>query len=235
MPFISKSVVDQFHYVWYHQPDDLAYSWLGFPIIQHPMDMWTYQAIINKTKPQCIVSTGIYYGGMLMYLWSLSQLVQGCKNMKIIGIDIDIKPMALQLANDAQIIIIQGNSVDPDIISRIDKIRGDLPTMVILDSDHGKSHVLKEIQLYNHMVTPGQYMIVEDTDLNGHPVYPLYGYGPYEALEEFQKTNNEYIVDTDSWKLNLFTCHTWLKKKEKDTKECQPSTCPADVTSMTQN
>ena len=67
--------------------------------------------------------------------------------------------------------------------------------MVILDSEHAKQHVEKELRHYPAMVSPGCYLIVEDTNINGHPVRPDWGPGPMEALDDFLKDNREFIVD----------------------------------------
>ncbi len=75
--------------------------------------------------------------------------------------------------------------------------------MVILDSGHSKSHVLKELQIYQSFVTKGNYLIVEDTNINGHPVLPQFGEGPMEAIEEFLASNEEFIIDNSKEKFFL--------------------------------
>lgn len=69
--------------------------------------------------------------------------------------------------------------------------------MVILDSDHRQDHVAKELELYASLVTPDQYLIVEDTNINGHPVFARHGPGPMEAIQAFMASphGQEFQVD----------------------------------------
>ena len=87
--------------------------------------------------------------------------------------------------------------------------------MVILDSDHKEPHVFRELELYSPMIRrKGCYLVVEDTNLNGHPVNPFWGPGPYEAVSRFSHTEQgtHFYADNDIWSKNLFTFHTWLKR-----------------------
>ena len=77
--------------------------------------------------------------------------------------------------------------------------------MVILDSDHHKKHVLKELEMYNSLVTKRQYLIVEDGCVNGHPVYPSFGAGPFEAIQEFITYNHDFKIDTKTENKFLIT------------------------------
>jgi cephalosporin hydroxylase len=55
--------------------------------------------------------------------------------------------------------------------------------------------VLAELREYAPLVTVGNYLIVEDTDINGHPVYPEFGPGPHEAIQDFLAENDSFSVD----------------------------------------
>ena len=77
----------------------------------------------------------------------------------------------------------QGSSTDPVIVSHVRAAAAGKRVMVILDSDHAAAHVTAELAAYHDLVTVGCYLIVEDTNVNGHPVRPDFGAGPMEALD----------------------------------------------------
>ena len=87
--------------------------------------------------------------------------------------------------------------------------------MVILDSDHTRNHVLKELELYSELVSKGSYLIVEDSNINGHPVYSGFGQGPgpWEAVLEFLPKHPEFEIDRTKEKfLMSFNPNGFLKK-----------------------
>jgi cephalosporin hydroxylase len=67
--------------------------------------------------------------------------------------------------------------------------------MVVLDSDHAAAHVSAELKAYHGLVAVGGYLIVEDTNINGHPVLP--DFRPGEAVTRFLVTHSEFVVDPD--------------------------------------
>ncbi len=96
------------------------------------------------------------------------------------------------------------SSVDPATVDAVkSRLRTGERVMVVLDSDHHREHVLREMELYGPLVTPGQYLIVEDTNINGNPVAHYYGPGPKEALEEFLPKHPDFTVDRSREKFFL--------------------------------
>jgi cephalosporin hydroxylase len=84
--------------------------------------------------------------------------------------------------------------------------------MVVLDSDHSQEHVLKELEKYAPMVTQGQYMVVEDSNVNGHPVHAGHGPGPWEAVRDWLPAHQSWREDRALPDRYLFSYHTWLRK-----------------------
>ena len=67
-----------------------------------------------------------------------------------------------------------------------------------IDSNHSMDHVLKEMNCYSKFVTKESYMIVEDSNLYGHPDRPdryRFGKRPYEAIIMFYlNIMNLYLI-----------------------------------------
>ena len=197
------------------------FSWQGRPIIQFPQDMIAMQELIWKIKPDLIIETGIAHGGSLIF--SASQLAQldlcdaiesgdifdpKKSKRKVLGIDIDIRhynrsaienhPMA------SRIKMIQGSSIDPEIISQVHKFAGNFNrVLVCLDSNHTHSHVLAELNAYAHLTSVGSYCCVFDTIIEDLPVnmFPDRPWGPgdnpWTAVMEYLKTHLEFEIDEE--------------------------------------
>lgn len=168
-----------------------------------PLDLWIYQEIIYTIKPDVIIESGTYRGGSALYLAVLCDAV---KKGKVITVDNlsykqKIDPKVLR---HKRIRFIQGSSIDRKTISQVRSlIRPGVKVLVILDSDHKKDHVLKELTLYSKFVSKGSYLILEDTNINGNPVYSKFGPGPMEALQSFLRMNKKFKPDKRMEKLLL--------------------------------
>jgi len=199
---LLKKIVSFLFYLLYFDDGKWKFKWLGVDCWQNSFDMWIKQEIIFEIKPDYIIETGTSYGGTaLFYAMLLEQIGKG----HVISIDIDPKLEAAQKyqAFNSRCTVLKGDSTSDGIFCEIsERVKGG-KTIVILDSNHSKDHVLKELKLYSPLVAVNSYIIVEDTNLNGHPIEPNFGHGPYEAVQEFLKQNNNFIADRDKERLPI--------------------------------
>ena len=112
-------------------------------------------------------------------------------------------PVAIEahpMANRIQ--LIQGSSIDPEIISRVHAMTdGHQRILVCLDSNHTHEHVLAELEAYAPLVTPGSYCVVFDTIIEDMPadMFPNRPWGPGDnpktAVHQYLKTHPEFEID----------------------------------------
>lgn len=192
----ERRTIEEFHKLYYKLWDfsdgigTIDLSWMGFHTLKCPMDMWTYQEILFETQPDVIIECGTRFGGSAAYLASLCDLLD---RGRILTIDIDARDGRPE---HPRIRYIHGSSVDPAIIQTVrDDVRAGERVMVILDSDHARDHVAAELEAYHALVTRDCYLVVEDTNVNGHPVMQRHGPGPMEAAQAFLADHREFVVD----------------------------------------
>jgi cephalosporin hydroxylase len=182
------------------------FDWLGLPIIQFPQDMVAIQEIIWHTKPDVIIETGVARGGSLILSASILHLLNG--NGKVIGIDIDIRPHNREAIESHplsfRIKLIQGSSIDNTVVEQVKKhIKPTDKVMVILDSNHTHSHVLKELELYSPLVSRECYLVVMDTVIDDMPddCFPDRPWGkgdnPKIAVHEFLKASDRFEINEE--------------------------------------
>jgi len=203
IPVPKEALVNDFIEYYHSLGTHYKTTWLGISILENPCDMWAIQEIVYEIKPDFIVETGTYKGGGALFYASILQMV----NPKGKVITVDIKPQMEQAAKlflfKDRVEFIEGSSTSEDVIHRIAETVKGSKVMVTLDSDHHMKHVLKELELYSGFVSPGSYLILQDTGHNGHPIQTTYGKGPMEAMEEFLKTNNNFVSDRSREKFLL--------------------------------
>ncbi len=141
-----------------------TFSWMGLPIVQLPEDLLRLQEVLFELRPEVIVETGVYRGGSLMFLATL------CKALgsgRVVGVDIEIpkevRSAVEQHALAPWITLIEGDSAAAPVVNQVAKqAEGAGSVLVILDSNHTKEHVRKELAAYADFVTPGSYLVVTD-------------------------------------------------------------------------
>ncbi len=193
----QQDLVDRFHNFMYEVTDKNSFrsyfvSWLGYGTLKWPTDLWNYQEIVTQTKPDVIIETGTHRGGTSLFLATICDLIG---HGQIVTVDLD-ESFRSTVPRHPRITYLNGSSTDPLIVNEIAAIVGKRNNvLVILDSDHHCKHVLEELRAYSKFVPHGGHLIVEDTNINGHPASPDFGPGPWEAVEAFLAENPDFSID----------------------------------------
>jgi len=213
-PVVARTIINQFTRLYYQTPVPVRTwhdtTWLGHPVLKTPLDLWNYQEILVERRPDVIVECGTAGGGSALFLASIMDMLG---HGRIVSID--LKPNPGRPSHD-RVTYLVGSSTDPAIFTDVERfVAGADRVMVILDSDHSKAHVLDELRLYHPLVSPGDFLVVEDTCVNGHPVAPQHGPGPMEALDAFMRENRQFVIDPRDRKfLMTFNPHGYLRRVE---------------------
>jgi len=207
----DRRVVRPFHRLFYNSGKRTWSNthWLGIPAQKCAFDLWVYQELVHELRPAVIVESGTANGGSALFLASICDLL-GHGNV----VTVDTADRPGRPSHD-RITYLNGSSTEPGIVEKVKQlVAGRAPVVVILDSDHSRDHVLNELRLYAPLVSAGSYLIVEDSNVNGHPVAPDFGPGPSEAVRQFLAESDEFEVDRSREKFFLtFNPSGYLRKR----------------------
>jgi cephalosporin hydroxylase len=185
-------------------------TWLGKPIWQSVLDVWTLQETIFEVKPELIIECGSYKGGSAYFFGNLFDLMG---KGRVITVDIE----KLHTLSHPRVTYLIGDCASREIIQQIRTERETVtgPVMVILDSDHSEGHVRKEMDAYQSFVTPGSFLHVQDGVIDVLPVFAAARPGPLRAIESFLAEHDEFEVDQARSEKFLITHHPkgWLRRK----------------------
>lgn len=194
----ERATADQFHDLYYSKLDSgrglhtIVLSWMGYEMFKCPLDLWIYQELIVNQRPDVIIETGTYKGGSALFLASVCDCL-GHGEVVTIDLDAGHQPIRPQ---HSRITYLHGSSTARDILDQVKGlVAGRANVLVILDSDHRYDHVISELRAYRQFVPVGGHLIVEDTNINGHPTYKDFGAGPWEAVDRFLLEDPAFVAD----------------------------------------
>ena len=178
------------------------FTWLGRPLIQLPEDVIRMQELIWNVRPDLIIETGVAHGGSAVFYAGLLEILG---RGRVVSVDIEIRPHNRSAIEahplSKRITLIERSSTEDRTLQEIrSKIGAGEKVLVVLDSNHARAHVLRELELYSTLVTPGSYIVATDGimfDLDdvpgGRPEWR--DDNPKTAAEEFLRTHPEFELD----------------------------------------
>ena len=81
-------IVEEFHKLYFdklEKKSGLQVSWLGHQTGKVPLDLWAYQELIVKDRPDLIIETGTHWGGSAVFLSTICNLIG---HGKVVSIDL---------------------------------------------------------------------------------------------------------------------------------------------------
>ncbi|WP_375488469.1 rhamnosyl O-methyltransferase [uncultured Mycobacterium sp.] len=162
-------------------------TWMGVDCLKSVCDMWNYQEILFQLKPSLVIEFGTWHGGSALFFAGVMRQIG--EPFKVFSVDVSHAHLDSAARRDPDILFVESSSTVPAIAEHIQRLKSEFPGKIfaILDSDHSMNHVLAEMKLLRPLLSTGDYLLVEDSMLNGHPVLPGWGPGPYEAIEAYER------------------------------------------------
>jgi cephalosporin hydroxylase len=211
----SKDIIDQFSDLYYSSGTSLELNWRGDSILKNPCDLWMIVELLQRVKPGVLIETGTHRGGSASFYADMLRLL----DVSATVITIDINPKWSFDPADKGIVSIVGYSSDESVQAQVKyavekalaKRPG--PVMAMLDSAHDEASVSQELAFIAPFISVGSYLIVEDTNVNGHPSAPDFGPGPWEAVDKFLASRTDFVPDRECERFLLtFFPRGWLKR-----------------------
>ena len=184
--------------------------WLGHPIWQNVLDLWSQQEAIAEIRPKLLLETGTNRGGSALFYAHLFDLLGGGR---VVTVDVE----RLHDLTHPRVQFLLGSSVDERVVEtmRESARRADGPVMVVLDSDHAEAHVSAELRAYADLVTPGSLLLVQDGVIDVLPRFAHARPGPLPAIEKFLASRSDFEVDR-RWDHRFLVTHHpsgWLRRR----------------------
>ncbi len=184
--------------------------WLGTPIWQNVLDLWTIQETIAELKPALLIEVGTNRGGSALFYAHLMDLLG---TGRLLTIDIE----RLHQLDHPRIEFLLGSSTDPSVVAKVKAAAeaADGPVMVILDGDHSESHVAQELELYAPLVTSGSWLLSQDGVIDQLGLFADSRPGPLAANRGFLAKHPEFEHDRDRNERLMLTHHPygWLRRR----------------------
>lgn len=191
-------------------------SWMGIPVAQLPEDLIAMANLIFKARPDAVVEVGIWKGGGCLFYASLLEAMGS--PAPVVGVDIDLGA-AEWIRGHRRIALVQGDSARPDIAALVKGLLLSCERpIVVLDSDHSKAHVLKELEIWSKLVAPGSYIVVFDgiiKHLSDAPGFTerCVENNPEAAVSEFLAGHPEFERDLSFNRLATYAPGGFLRRK----------------------
>ena len=181
-------------------------TWLGKATHRPPTDLFVYQELIWRVRPDWIVETRTGVGGRALFLASVCELIGEGQVLSIHGYPLG------DLPEHPRITYLHGDPAAERTAADARAIMGDRPRALVILGGAAGPEVVGAFRRYAPLVPVGSYVVVEDTILGGNPVWPAFGPGPASAVREILH-QSDFVPDPSVERFGLtFNVGGFLKR-----------------------
>jgi cephalosporin hydroxylase len=172
-------------------------TWLGRPIDTPPTDLLAYQELIAEVRPDWVVETAAGPSARAVFLASVCDLVG---HGQVVSVNPDPGDDAPE---HPRLRVVRADPVDASTVATVQELVGQGSAVVILGSRAGRHDTFRAFEAYSPLVPVGSAVVVTDTIVNGHPVWPGFGPGPAEGVKQILTRHGDFVADPDLQKYAL--------------------------------
>ncbi len=164
-------------------------DWLGLRLNKSPGDLLMYQQIVSELRPDWIIEQRTGNGGQALFFASVCELLG---HGQVLSIDDRAQP---DLPEHPRLRYLVMPTHGDETRQAVDEIVGDGEALVVLGTSGSSNRMIREFDTYYHHVPVGSYVIMENTIVGGHPVWPSFGPGPSEAVKDIIANHHDWVSD----------------------------------------
>jgi cephalosporin hydroxylase len=172
-------------------------TWLGAPVSTPPTDMFAYQEILSRVRPDWVIDIGASDPGRATFLASICELIGHGEVLAIRDADGDAPPPHFRLRGCT------GDPLDPGVVDHVCELVGDGNAVVVLGACADREATTAQFEAYAKLVKVGSYVVVTDTIVNGRPVWTSFGPGPAEGIKQVLNRHGKFVADPEMEKYGL--------------------------------
>ena len=192
---------------------------LGIRIQKNPCDLWMMQQVMFEVRPDYVIEAGTAYGGSALYFAHVLDGL-GLEDSKVITFDIEDRcaDARRQPLWQHYVEFVHASSTDAGEVAKLAERTAGKKVLVCLDSWHADHHVLAELRAYAPMISPGSYLVVEDTNMDLLGIQPEgASAGPMSAVRTFMdEEGGAELFEADLTREQMiltFNPGGWLKRR----------------------
>jgi cephalosporin hydroxylase len=155
--------------------------WRGLPLMKNVFDFAMYPAMLAELKPRTVFEIGSGAGASAVWL---------ADHLAICGVDASVHSVDLvkAAAEFPRVTFHQGDCAEPARLFDADLLRAaPHPWLVVEDAHHNVAAVLAHMHAF---LEPGDYLVVEDSDVKREDIRSFLGAHPGDYLVDTHFTDN---------------------------------------------